>query len=47
MELLLIALIVYLIIGVSKASNHIASGKVGSEGKLMTFLFIMIAWPLV
>ena len=47
MELLLIVVSIYFVVGAVKAVNHIASGRVGTEGKVMTFLFVTFAWPFI
>lgn len=47
MDLFLIAAAIYLVIGAIKAISHINSGRVGTEGVLVTFLFVTVAWPIV
>jgi hypothetical protein len=43
----MVYLIIYLLIGVLTAINHIGRGRVGSKGLLSTFITVTLIWPIV
>ncbi len=47
MDLLLVIVGIYLVVGVVKALRHLNSGRVGTEGPLATFIAVALLWPFV
>lgn len=47
MELLIRVMIIYFVIGLYKAINHIGSGRVGTKGPLITFITVTLLWPVI
>jgi hypothetical protein len=41
------ALVIYLVIGVLKALNHLGSGRQGAAGPLVTFIAMTLLWPVL
>lgn len=39
--------IVYLVLGVFKASAHLSSGRDGLKGPLATFITVTFLWPFI
>ena len=40
-------IIIYIIVGIFVACNHLASGRCGSAGPVVTFIATVILWPLL
>jgi hypothetical protein len=38
--------VIYLVIGCLVAAGHLSSGREGASGKLPTFLFVALFWPM-
>ena len=47
MDLFLIVTGIYLLVGAVKAINHLNSGRVGTEGPLVTFITVTLLWPIL
>jgi hypothetical protein len=40
-------IIIYLVIGVMKALNHLGTGRCGASGPLPTFIVVALLWPFI